>query len=173
MIETLQESDLYTLDRRYYRGRWPYYAEAIRQLHGITGIHAADQVIELGPYLSPIVRGCHIMDCVRHGPEATYLHDADCHPWPVANKRYRAFVGLQVLEHLADKRAAWEEIRRVAAWAIISLPFKWPLRTKSHASIARRTIYDWTGQIPVTSKIVQTPGRPDLPRIVNTYRLDG
>lgn len=172
-MRTLEQADLDHLDQRYYKGRWPYLAEAVRQLRAIPGIEEASphDVLELGPYQSPIVPGCHIMDNMFHGPLLTHIHDANHIPWPVQDKRYLAFVGLQVLEHLEDKRAVWEEIRRVANWAVVSLPLRWPPRTGDHAGINRRLIHQWTRQRPADVKVIPMPGRPDLPRIVMTYNL--
>ena len=51
------------------------------------------------------------------------VHDATRIPWPIGADRYDLFVALQVFEHLGSAQpAVFDEVRRVARHAIISLP---------------------------------------------------
>lgn len=159
----------------YYRGRWPYFAEAVRMISMISGCEdfEAENVLEVGPFKLPLVRGCHTMDNQDHGIPRTYKHDAGNTPWPISNCSYDLVIALQVFEHFEGRqREAWQEVRRIADWAVISLPHLWPEGTgKGHAGISLDTIVDWTGQQPVTSTIVPAPGTI-LTRIVCLFDLN-
>jgi hypothetical protein len=158
----------------YYRGRWPYFAEAMTMIRSIPGASDfdAENVLEIGPFQLPIVHGCHTMDNQDHGIPRTYKHDGGNTPWPISNCAYDLVIALQVFEHFNGRqREAWGEIRRIADWAVVSLPHMWPKgRDLDHEGISLETIIGWTGQQPVQVSIVPTPGST-LTRIVCLFDL--
>lgn len=138
----------------YYQGRWAYFSEVITMVNEVQ----PTSVLELGPALFTMVKNSDIM----HKPEADrwgipsdiksieYVHDATECPWPVSDKKYDLFIALQVFEHLVDKQAeAFQEVKRIAKCAILSLPYKWncPVDNANypeHHMIDENTILGWT-----------------------------
>ena len=142
----------------YYAGRWAYFQEVIK----LVGEIGPQSVLELGPALFTVVKGCDIMRKpevdiwgVPANVRATeYLHDATVTPWPV-RKKYDLFIALQVFEHLVDRQArAFQEVKRIAKYAILSLPYKWDCPVDNanypeHHMIDESTILGWTrGEAP-------------------------
>lgn len=143
----------------YYLGRWVYLQEVIKMINEIK----PDSVLELGPALFTVVKNADIM----RKPETDdwgipseirsreYLHDATKTPWPVDDKKYDLFIALQVFEHLVDSQIqAFQEVKRIARYAILSLPYKWNCPTDNanypeHHMIDENTILGWTkGEAP-------------------------
>ena len=119
-------------------------------------------VLELGPSLFTVVKHADIMrkpeidiwgvPAVIEAKE--YLHDATITPWPV-DEKYDLFIALQVFEHLVDSQArAFQEVKRIAKYAILSLPYKWDCPKDNanypeHHMIDENTILEWTnGEAP-------------------------
>jgi len=137
----------------YYAGRWAYFQEVI-QMVGEIDPHS---VLELGPALFTVVKNADVMrkpEIDIWGAPADvkateYLHDATITPWPV-HKKYDLFIALQVFEHLVGSQAqAFQEVKRIARYAILSLPYKWdcPIDNANypeHHMIAEDTILGWT-----------------------------
>lgn len=175
MLSFASQAQMAGLNDRYYAGRWDYYEAAAgfcRLIPHWTSSPASD-VLEIGPYRLPLVVGCDTLDNQDHGLKLTYEHDATKTPWPIASRRYRLLVGLQVWEHLDGRqRAAWREARRVADWAVLSLPYLWPpgAGDADHVGISLDTIRGWTEQDPDLFKIVASSISPHA-RIVCLYDL--
>ena len=144
--------------QEYYAGRWAYFREVIKLVEQID----PRSVLELGPALFTIVKNADIMRKpdidiwgVPENIQATeYLHDATKTPWPVSRK-YDLFIALQVFEHLTGAQAqAFQEVKRVARHAILSLPYKWDCPADNanypeHHMIDESTILEWTnGEAP-------------------------
>jgi hypothetical protein len=175
-IQFVTKADMDALGDRYYVGRWQYFDDARRLFAQIPGVQnfVPSDVLEIGPYRIPLVKGCDVLDNADHGIPVTYSHDASETPWPIMCNRYRVMVALQVWEHLNGKQIeAWWEARRVADWAVVSVPHLWPVsHGEDHANISLDTMTRWTGQVPVESIISPTPGSP-LTRLVCIYNLKG
>jgi len=166
-------AEMEALHDPYYTGRWEYYLSAINYCELLPGgeSFAPQDVLEIGPYTLPLVPGCDTMDYMDHGVPVTYRHDASNTPWPVERK-YRLIVALQVWEHLGDKqRYAWAEVARLADWAILSVPFKWP-SPQDHAGIDWDKVYEWTRREPLFTTLVRSSIAP-LDRLVSLYDLRG
>jgi hypothetical protein len=165
MLDFVTEADLTIAD--YYRGRWNYMQAAIEMLRDLAGDVEAEDVLELGPYLLPLVRGADTMDILLEA-NPSILHNAKQRPWPIADGRYGAFVALQVLEHLGppwgdEQTHAFGEIRRVCHGpVIISVPYCWPSTQGWHGEIDERIIERWAGIAPDRSFVDRTT----YPRIV-------
>lgn len=151
MLKFIAEPDLQIAG--YYQGRWNYMASAIGMVQDLAGDAEAAQVLELGPYLLPLVKGCHTMD-IRPEANPTFLHDARRQPWPIKHGTYRVFIALQVLEHLGPPEGdaqvdAFAEIRRVCRGpVVISVPYRWPASQGWHAGIDEAVIERWAGRAP-------------------------
>lgn len=143
----------------YYVGRWAYLQEVIRMVDEIK----PQSVLEVGPALFTVVKNSDIMrlpEVDKWGIPANiesieYLHDATKTPWPV-EKKYDLFIALQVFEHLVDSQArAFQEVKRIANYAILSLPYKWDCPKDNanypeHHMIDEDTILSWTNGEPPT-----------------------
>ncbi|MCL1951346.1 MAG: hypothetical protein FWF60_00815 [Oscillospiraceae bacterium] len=142
----------------YYAGRWAYFREVIR----MVGEIGPRSVLELGPALFTVVKGSDIMrkpeidvwGAPANVKSIEYLHDATVTPWPV-HRKYDLFIALQVFEHLVGCQAqAFQEVRRIALHAILSLPYKWDCPVDNanypeHHRIDESTILGWTnGEAP-------------------------
>jgi len=171
MIDFHGQADMEASADRYFAGRAGYY-EAARDL--VSAIPQAaswrpDDVLEVGAYTLPLVQGCHTLDN-RTWPtfEPTYLHDACQTPWPIPDRRYRLVVALQVFEHLGDRQPqAFAECARIADWAVISVPYRWP-RPPDHADIDEATLARWFGVRPLFAQLVRSSIAP-LDRLVCLY----
>ena len=145
-LQTLTEADVRRLAAAdpYWRGRWEYLSVAAEFARSVPG---ARRVLEIGPYTQPLVIGADTMDCRvwPGGPKPTLLHDATETPWPIADGAYDLAVALQVWEHLTEfGREAFDELTRVARYAVLSLPWNWP-GENTHSGIGWETIDRWTG----------------------------
>jgi len=142
----------------YYAGRWAYFRKVIRMVEEIN----PQSVVELGPALFTVVKNSDIIRLpepdvwgIPSNIQSTeYLHDATKTPWPI-EKKYDLFIALQVFEHLVDSQAqAFQEVKRIAKYAILSLPYKWECPKDNanypeHHMIDENTILNWTkGEAP-------------------------
>jgi len=173
MLETIAAADVEAMAGAdpYYRGRAAYMAEAARMVRDLSrrrGLRDLWRVLEVGPYLLPIVTGCVTMDRrVWPGGQVGcpgLIHDATVTPWPFAAKALDLVIALQVFEHLSPWwREAFVEVRRVAGSAILSLPYNWPAKAGNHAGITLDVITMWAGGEAPCEHVVVGGG---LPRIV-------
>jgi hypothetical protein len=127
--------------------RWSY----IKLVIDMVKQHGFKKVLELGPFVIPIVLDGDFMD--RHAyiqNKNLTIHNAKNTPWPYLDKSYDTVISLQVFEHLCGKqKEAFDEIRRISSSAIISLPYKWVGNClEDHNGIDEEIIYGWTGQVP-------------------------
>ncbi len=126
-----------------------------------------DSVLELGPYLFSIAKEAVTMGIApeadpdmkyytRKDPAYDLVHDADVIPWPLEDRSFNLFIGLQVLEHTSDKRKVFAEIERVAHYAAITLPYKWQVKDPGncHTGINEDVIRGWSGREPVYSRVI-------------------
>ena len=145
-------------NEEYYEGRWAYFREVIKMVEEID----PGSVLELGPALFTVVKNSDFMR--KPEPDAwgvpanihsiEYLHDATKTPWPI-DKQYDLFIGLQVFEHLIGSQIqAFQEVKKLAKYAILSLPYKWDCPKDSpdypeHHMVDEDTILSWTkGEAP-------------------------
>lgn len=153
-------------DRGYYKPtRWTYYSVVLRLLRQAK----FESALELGPYKLPLIVGSDTMDW-HQKLNPTYVHDAGKAPWPIADKQYDMFVGLQVWEHLEGRQSeAFRELARIANQAILSFPLNWNCpHDPMHHNITEDTIAEWTNHAEATNTIVVRAGRYD--RII--YQFD-
>lgn len=149
---------------RYYRGRWPYLAVAGAEATRLIERDRLRTALELGPWSRALIVGADVLD-LKERPELEregrlIVHDARVAPWPVADKAYDLFVGLQVFEHLTGRqRIAFNEVRRVARHAILSLPIDWDKKdpTHSHHMISREHVQSWFDPVKPTRILEGTP----------------
>jgi hypothetical protein len=169
-IRPLTEPEFDALAREYpyYRTRGRYMSVAARVAGELIVAHDATSALELGPHLQPIIVGADAMELranpdLRLAPDARVIvHDATDTPWPVADRTYDLFVGLQVFEHLGtSQNAAFHEVARVARNAIISLPIEWEMANPNdcHHGITRERALSWFLPWRPTRIVVGNPGR--------------
>jgi hypothetical protein len=144
--------------------RIPYYRP--RAVYMSAASHIADDMIrrrdltsalELGPYLRSLIVGADVLDLIeqpdREVEGRTIIHNATRLPWPVGDKAYDLFVGLQVFEHLGTSQpAVFREVRRVARHAILSLPIDWVMSNPNncHHGITEETALAWFAPVVPT-----------------------
>lgn len=125
-----------------YTHRWLY----IKKVLEIIKKSQPQSILELGPYNLRIDTESDTMDNDETLHNITILHDATVVPWPIKDKSYDMFLGLQVLEHLnGQQERVFQEIKRISNEAIITLPYKWTEDTDdSHNGIDEKVIAKWT-----------------------------
>ena len=118
----------------YYKGRGRYMSRAAGLAGDLIEAHGLQSALELGPHLRPVIVGADVMDVraqadLEIAPSARFVHhDASQAPWPVEDGAYDLFVALQVFEHLGNNQnIAFQEVRRVARHALISVPIDWEM----------------------------------------------
>lgn len=149
----------------YYRGRWNYLSVAAAQATELIERHDLHTALELGPWARPLIVGADAMDRIER-PDLQkegmlLVHDATIAPWPVQDKAYDLFVGLQVFEHLKGKQTiAFGEVRRVARHAIISLPIDWVLEDtrNSHHGLTEERARSWFLPVEPTRVVLGNSG---------------
>ena len=156
-------------NEEYYVGRWAYFSEVIKMVEEIN----PKSVLELGPALFTVVKNADVMrkpEIDRWGVPSNvrsseYLHDATITPWPI-EKKYDLFIALQVFEHLTDhQKQAFQEVKRIAKYAILSLPYKWDCAIDNanypeHHMIDENTILEWTsGESPQKWIYIERTGK--------------
>jgi hypothetical protein len=143
----------------YYKGRRTYMAVAGALAGDLIDTYRARTALELGAHLRPVIVGADVMDldersrATLEGAGRVIVHDATRTPWPVADKQYDLFVGLQVFEHLGTRQnAAFLEVCRIARHAIISLPIGWvmPDPTNCHHRISPEKALSWFAPVVPT-----------------------
>lgn len=167
MIEFITKDEFETLSAghsAYYAGRWDYMGPAIAVAKSLGVKYRTS--IELGSYLFSIMKGGDTMDILPTA-NPTYVVDANKTSWPIPDKHYDLFIGLEVLEHLEDKAAAFREIRRIADYALICLPYRWHCPGDCHHNINKATVYRWTKTYPV----YQSPSDPKLRYLILLYNF--
>ena len=139
----------------YYSGRWAYYKEVVE----IIKNEKVTNSVELGPGYMPIVKNGDLilnpLDDLFGKPDDrhNYVHifDATIKHWPIADKAYDLFIGLQVWEHLDSKQTrAFREVMRIAGKAVLSFPYTWEggivekPSHRAHRDVDMELIRDWT-----------------------------
>jgi hypothetical protein len=150
----------------YYRHRVDYLDAAASAAADLIGRHRLTSALELGPNLRPLIVGADIMDITDRPALKTtgrrIIHNATVAPWPPADRSYDLFVALQVFEHLGTGQAtAFEEVRRVARHAIVSLPIDWEMDDprNCHHRLSREKVLGWFAPVTPTRIIIGNRGR--------------
>lgn len=159
---------------KYYENRWEYMEEVIEQIAKMDNIN---NVLELGPYKSPLVRGEDVMDIYTQWgegypyPIGNFIHH-DCSkvPYPIENKKYDLVIACQALEHFGIKGEQvkiFDEFERISKKAIITLPYKWfRPQSRDHHMIDEKVIDYWArNREPSFEQIEGT-------RILRIYEFD-
>jgi len=158
------EFDRLTARFQYYRNRWAYTSVVCDVASELIDRHGLRSALELGPNKRSTIVGADVMDRISQpdleseGP--LIVHDATVLPWPIADRAYDLFVGLQVFEHLDDRQAvAFGEVRRIARHAIISLPIDWDMKdpTNVHHQLSHETALSWFAPTVPTRVMLGNP----------------
>lgn len=138
----------------YFEGRLGYYREAI----WLAERCPLGAVLEFGCHRLPLFHGSDTLD-VNSDLGTTFVHDAKVLPWPV-ERHYDLAIGLQVWEHLHPQQAAvFEELRRIADNAILSVPYNWKRPDDpEHSAIDEQQILYWTGGLHPTATVLDHNG---------------
>ena len=171
-ITRLEHDELAASDDYFGPHRWAYYKVAI----DLAMSERPKRVLELGPYKLPLFHDCDVMD-IRPELGAKYEHDGNITPWPVADKFYDVFLGLQVWEHLDydppfSQRRAFEEVRRVSRCAILSFPYLWHRpKNQRHHMIDSATIESWTNGHRPSIRPIMVPSTGKNQRIIYLWHF--
>jgi hypothetical protein len=159
----------------YYKGRRGYMSAAANVADHLIETYHLTSALELGPHIRPLIVGADVMDRDRPPDLQTsgqiVIHDATKTPWPFEDKAYDLFVGLQVFEHLVGKQhEAFQEVRRVARHAVISLPIDWVMKdpTNCHHQISNERALSWFEPVVPTHIEIGTPG-PTGKRLIYVF----
>jgi hypothetical protein len=162
---TQAEFDALSARDTYYHGRHTYLGAAAWAAADLIDRYRLTTALELGPNVKPLISGADVMDRVtRPGLESSgrvLVHDATRFPWPIDGEPYDLFVALQVFEHLGtSQRNVFDEVRRIARHAIISLPVDWEMDDprNPHHGISHERVLSWFAPIAPTRVIVGNPG---------------
>ena len=150
----------------YYRPRREYMLVASRIANEMIRRRDLRTGLELGPNLRSLIVGADTME-LETNPDLQaegrrFVHDATVTPWPAADKAYDLFVAMQVFEHLGThQREAFNEVRRVARNAMLSLPIDWTQADPAdiHHQISRERVLSWFAPV-VPSRVMVGNGGP-------------
>jgi SAM-dependent methyltransferase len=143
--------------------RWHYHERAIHAMMELAPLNA----LELGPFLFPLAQESVILDKrpdTKFGdlygalPNEFVSHNLNDRPWPFSDRQFDCIIALQVLEHVNDTVAALNEIKRIAATAVISMPFEWTTGPADHVRWTWkefRTLWQDTGVNPIHVELCQ------------------
>ena len=157
MIINLEKSDVY------YKGRWIYYKEVINIIKLLKDI---DNILEVGPYKSPMIEGTDVIDVtdkfINEYPlkmNKFHMHDCMKIPYPIEDKKYDLIIACQVLEHLGiygQQKQIFNEFERISDKVLVSLPYKWfSPNMRDHHMIDEKMIDYWANnRKPVFQLIV-------------------
>lgn len=154
-------NDMKKADPSYYtKDRWEYMQLAAIMASSLVP-EKSGKVLELGIYHMPVVKNAVTMD-IDSAFNPKVIHDASKAPWPFKDKEFDLFVGLQVLEHLGKsptdieaKIRACREIKRVADYAIVSIPHLWTRTDDWHRNLSQADLKIWMeGTLPICSAIL-------------------
>ncbi len=141
----------------YLKRRWRYYREAMAMVRRL----APRRVLEVGAAFTPLIPDSDRLD-YQEKFQPKFLHDATVTPWPIPDQSYDLVIALQVWEHLGDRQVeAFNELPRIARYAILSLPYKWRRKSNpSHSNIDDAVVSRWTGGLrPLETVEVPRVGR--------------
>jgi hypothetical protein len=161
---TKREFDVLAIRFPYYKPRWAYTSTACTIATDLIRRHRLRTALELGPHVRSVIVGADVIDREAQ-PELeaegrVIIHDATTIPWPIPDKAYGLFVGLQVFEHLTNAQGtAFREVRRVARHAIISLPIDWQMEdpTDLHHGITHEVALSWFAPVAPTRVALGNP----------------
>lgn len=125
--------------------RWEYMSAVIDELR----YHGPVNLLEMGTYYIPLSRSSYLLEIDEKFlvNEAGVVHDLNSIPYPFGDKYFDCAVALQVWEHLKDRKASFDELRRVSKMAILSFPWMWNHGDRNHRGIDTQKIYNWTGGV--------------------------
>ena len=162
----------------YYRNREAYMSAAAWAVADLIARYRLRTALELGPHMRPIVSGADVMDLGAApgliSAARIILHDASVVPWPIADRAYDLFVGLQVFEHLGTaQRGAFAEVCRVARHAVVSLPIDWVQKdpTDPHHQLSEERVLAWFAPRIPTRIILGNPA-PGMRKIYVFEHMD-
>lgn len=148
--------------------RWNYIDAARGMLAGL----GSAKVLEIGPAIYPI---CTDEVVIESNPASVkYLkanypnlnvleRNVEQMPLPFTDKAFDVVVALQVMEHLKNPFATFQEMRRVSRRAIISIPFGWHSPSdESHALTTHHLQWFFGGKIPLSFVLVPPFHTPRL-----------
>ena len=145
-IERINKLDDFYWNKELQNGfrRWEYFQEVIKALHQIPN----DRVLEIGVYKMPLTTHSDVLDMTNCDIAVNmYKQDAGKVPWSMPDKYYDVVIANQVFEHLQGNQAkAWEEVQRVANYALVTIPWGWNCPTvPDHHDIGWNHVEQWFG----------------------------
>jgi len=147
--------------------RWEYMEFAISELRRI----GAGTICEAGASGIPLCSSSYLMDLPDHNLDKVpyhFIHRSEdkIDRIKIENKKFDAFVALQVWEHLDYPADAFREVMRISKSAILSLPYKWTYGDKRHRGIDMAKIAAITCNVqPENIRFIKN-------RIVYTWRFE-
>ncbi|MFW6219630.1 MAG: hypothetical protein ACOC33_02175 [bacterium] len=145
MIKTF--SSKLDFNGEYWRNRYESYLKhTINYIKKICDEYNINNTLEIGSYGIPLIKESDTIDRIKIGSNyPKYNFDITSSVWPIEDKYYDLAISCQVWEHLKGKQLfAFNELKRVSKYAILTLPYKWHCPGNCHHSIDLNVINTWT-----------------------------
>lgn len=161
-------------DDYFTESRWNHYSEV---LSCIEQLSITENVLEIGPYRAPFIKGSDIMDITRYKYpfeiNKFIKHDCSKVPFPIEDKKYDLVIASQVLEHLGiygEQIDVFNEIERISDMAIVSLPYKWHVPKFRHHHMIDEKVFDvWASNRKYSLEEIN--GENKFKRIMRVYEF--
>ena len=138
---------------KYFTDRWDkYLGQVSESAKKIIEEYELSNFLEIGCAGMPLIKSSDTIDIsktwegtpIKDINYPTYLYDISKKGWPIKDKYYDLTIATQVWEHLDDPYIAFEELKRVSKFAILTFPYLWKTSDKIHRNITKEKIDKWT-----------------------------
>lgn len=170
--------ELSKTDDYYAEGRWEHFEEVLNYIKLIDSLNEIGNVLEIGPYRTPFIIDCDVMDIKAH--EIPFKinkfikHDCSKTPFPIEDKAYDLVIASQVLEHLGiygEQKEVFNEIERISNMAVITLPYDWNVPNFRHHHRIDESVFDsWASKRPYVFQEIHG-SQKDRRRILRIYKF--
>lgn len=145
---TKEDYDKKCNEDKYYLKRWNYYKQVIELAKNLN----PSSVLELGCSSFPLCKKSVRID-IEYNKYINYVFDCTITPWQF-NEKFDLLICLQTFEHLEPRQKnVFNQIKKIANKAIISVPYKWHKPNDCHHNIDENTLFEWFKEKPVLEKI--------------------
>ncbi|MFW6219629.1 MAG: methyltransferase domain-containing protein [bacterium] len=158
---------------KYFRRRWDTYLGYIsKSAKKIIYEYNLSNFLEIGCAGIPLIKNSDTIDInpTWEGTKVsnsypTFLYDISKKGWPIKDKYYDLSIATQVWEHLDDPYIAFEELKRVSKYAILTFPYLWKVSDEIHNNITKEKIDKWTLNTPFLEEKIFNTHKKRLMRI--------
>lgn len=147
----------------YYGGRWQYMSKVTAVIDELSGVYTG---VELGCHaFSVMTKGVTIDINPLVDPDV--ILNAAVTPWPFRDGNFDIIVALQVLEHIPERTKVFNEMKRVAECAVVTLPYNWDCPADvMHHGIDDKVLDGWFGKEECVRQVIENPVYRPKPRVM-------